>query len=338
MRRILAALTFSALLAATAAAGPALPELTDKQVETYRELSSKASKMLQDGKAARAVNLYERALRIHDGNEGTWYNLACAHARENRTAEALHALGRALDAGWTNAAWAQEDPDLESVRDTLGFEAWVARAEQAEGSGDWPTVDAQELATDQEAIEERVDEMRAQVNRLRGVLGSSESRDANRWIAAWAAASWDRVAALTDEPDEKAEAKRMALAAVTGDDATRLSGPAAAEALRRAESWLAEFGEAEGAGLARLRHLPISCAPSRRRAAKSSPAVRRLSSRANANITTRPSASRPRRSSSRTCCSSPPPRRRARPSRALSCGSSASTPTSSTRPSSSTRS
>ena len=40
-----------------------------------------------------------------------------------------------------------------------------------------------------------------------------------------------------------------------GSDATRLSGPAADEVIRRAEGWLAEFGEADGAGLARLRHL-----------------------------------------------------------------------------------
>ena len=254
MRRTLAALTTGALLlAGSAFAGPGLPELSDKQVETYRELSSKASQLLQSGNPSRASNLYERALRIHDGNEGTWYNAACAYALQNRTGEALDALEHARLAGWSDADWPQKDGDLESIRDTLGFEAWVARTSQAGGGEPWPNVDATLLADDAETIEERGDEWQGELSRLRGVLGSSESSEANRWIAAWTASSWDRIAARADDRDERAEASFEALAAVAGSDATRLSPSAAGEVVRRAENWLVENGDAEGAGLARLR-------------------------------------------------------------------------------------
>jgi thiol-disulfide isomerase/thioredoxin len=95
---------------------------------------------------------------------------------------------------------------------------------------------------------------------LRGVLGNTEMLAAQGWIDAWSAASWDRVAALTDDREEKAEAKLAALATVANDDPTRSSPAAAREIVRRAEDWLAQFGDAEGADVVRLRHAEASVA------------------------------------------------------------------------------
>jgi thiol-disulfide isomerase/thioredoxin len=257
MRRLLAALTIALLPCAASAApsGPALglPDLTDKQVEQYRDLSSKAVKALQSGEHAKAARLYERAARLHGGNDGLWYNLACARSLQSLTAPTLEALDRALAAGWRDAAWAGKDTDLATVHGTLAFEQWSERVEAAAAEGTtWPMPDAATLAATPDEIEEGRDRGDSAIARLSGVLGREESGRAQRALAAWTASSWDKVAALADDDDARAEALREAIASVAGSDATRLSSGAASEVLRRTATWLDEFAGLEGASAVRL--------------------------------------------------------------------------------------
>jgi hypothetical protein len=256
MRRQLAALFTTMLLCAgtALASGPHLPELSDTQVERYQDLNSKATAALQDGRNKKAAHLYERAARIHSGNDGLYYNLACAYAKANQTALALSALDRSLEAGWADAQWPAKDSDLASIHDTVGFEEWTERVAAQDSNPAWPIPDADSLASDAEEIEDESDDWTAELRRLRGVLGRTESTQANREIAAWKAASWDRIAAQSADEDVRAEAGREALAAIAGTDPTRLSPVATAEVLRRTDNWLEEFGDHEDAGAVRLTH------------------------------------------------------------------------------------
>lgn len=265
MRRQLAALITTTLLCAgtALAVGPDLPELTDKQVALYKDLNGKATTSLQDGAPKKAAHLYERAARIHSGNDGLFYNLACAYALEKQTALALDALDRALAAGWADAKWPGNDSDLASIHDTVGFARWTERVAASAPEAAWPTPSADGLGNDADEIEEFSDTWSAELTRLRGVLGRMETTAANREIAAWKAASWDRIAARSSDDDERAEAGREAIAAIVGRDATQLSAVATAEVLRRAENWLAEFSDNESAGAVRLTHAEATYAQRR---------------------------------------------------------------------------
>jgi thiol-disulfide isomerase/thioredoxin len=223
-------------------------------VERYQDRNSKATAALQDGRNKKAAHLYERAARIHSGNDGLYYNLACAYAKANQTALALSALDRSLEAGWADAQWPAKDSDLASIHDTVGFEEWTERVAAQDSNPAWPIPDAASLASDAEEIEDESDDWTAELRRLRGVLGRTESTQANREIAAWKAASWDRIAAQSADEDVRAEAGREALAAIAGTDPTRLSPVATAEVLRRTDNWLEEFGDHEDAGAVRLTH------------------------------------------------------------------------------------
>lgn len=63
----------------------------------------------------RAVVSLTIAAEIEPGNPFTWYNLACAEARRGRSAAALAALDRAIEAGLPSPAAALDDPDLASL-------------------------------------------------------------------------------------------------------------------------------------------------------------------------------------------------------------------------------
>ena len=65
-------------------------------------------------------------------NHGTsLYNLACALARGGRKEEAIGALGRAIDQGFSNRGLMESDKDLESVRGDAGFAGLLKRAGEA---------------------------------------------------------------------------------------------------------------------------------------------------------------------------------------------------------------
>ena len=76
----------------------------------------------------RAVEVLEAALEIHPHRAGTWYDLACAHARAGRTEKAFEALHRALEEGLSDLQQLESDPDLESLRDEEGWGAVVESA------------------------------------------------------------------------------------------------------------------------------------------------------------------------------------------------------------------
>jgi len=69
----------------------------------------------------RAAVVLEVATEIKPEQPGPWYNLACARAREGEKKEALEALRRAVDQGYTNFEQIRADPDLQSLHDEDGW-------------------------------------------------------------------------------------------------------------------------------------------------------------------------------------------------------------------------
>jgi len=92
---------------------------------------------MQLGQYPKAVRLYER---LASANEGAipHYNLACAYARASRDAhpddarellraEAVRSITRAVESGYLDWVWMNEDRDLDPIRDDPQFHRLVEK-------------------------------------------------------------------------------------------------------------------------------------------------------------------------------------------------------------------
>jgi tetratricopeptide (TPR) repeat protein len=75
-----------------------------------------ADNLAARGHFARALQLDRRLVRLLPERPIPWYNLACSYALLGMTDPALHALGRALDLGYSHLRHLRRDPDLKSLR------------------------------------------------------------------------------------------------------------------------------------------------------------------------------------------------------------------------------
>ncbi|HET9286176.1 MAG TPA: hypothetical protein VFO26_01345 [Gaiella sp.] len=69
----------------------------------------------------RAIEVLERHLAETPDHAGTYYNLACAHARAGRPEVALERLSRAVELDARFAGYAQGDEDLAAIREESSF-------------------------------------------------------------------------------------------------------------------------------------------------------------------------------------------------------------------------
>lgn len=82
-----------------------------------------ASKLGSAGRKEEAVREGTKALVLSPGDPVMLYNAACLYVSLGETSRALDALRQAIDAGYTNLGWMQNDPDLVSLRDSPEFVA-----------------------------------------------------------------------------------------------------------------------------------------------------------------------------------------------------------------------
>ena len=75
------------------------------------------------GEAYSRRGLYEKGLQVdlrvaqlRENDPLTWYNLACSYSLLKRIDEAVEALQRAMQRGYTDLAYLQKDPDLVNLR------------------------------------------------------------------------------------------------------------------------------------------------------------------------------------------------------------------------------
>ncbi len=81
------------------------------------------------GRIADGLRMDRKLVRLMPENATAHYNLACSLALSKRPADALRALWRAVDLGYTDADWMMQDPDLEGLKDHPQFREIVSRLE-----------------------------------------------------------------------------------------------------------------------------------------------------------------------------------------------------------------
>jgi len=118
--------------------GPGLRPPTEAEKSAARE----AGDALIEKDWPKAAAALARFLETYKDDPTSYYNYACCLARLAKTDEALAALARAVEKGFTEADAARKDPDLESLQGNPAFDALLSRmsatATAASGDGVQP--------------------------------------------------------------------------------------------------------------------------------------------------------------------------------------------------------
>lgn len=77
------------------------------------------------GRIADGLRMDQKLVRLQPRNPTTHYNLACSLALSERPAAALRTLRRAVELGYADHDWMENDPDLASLRGHETFQALV---------------------------------------------------------------------------------------------------------------------------------------------------------------------------------------------------------------------
>ena len=80
-----------------------------------------ASKLGWAGRKEEAIREGTKALVLSPGDPVMLYNAACMYVGLGESIRAIDALHQAVEAGYTNFGWMQNDPDLVSLRDDPAF-------------------------------------------------------------------------------------------------------------------------------------------------------------------------------------------------------------------------
>lgn len=75
------------------------------------------------GRIADGLKMDRRLVKLQPSNPTAHYNLACSLALSRRKAAALQELRQAVQLGYRDFDWMQQDPDLEALKKDPGFEA-----------------------------------------------------------------------------------------------------------------------------------------------------------------------------------------------------------------------
>ena len=102
-------------------------EAIEKRLETSpndsRALCFGAMNLLEDGQRDRGMAWLQRAYDSDPEDALNLYNVACVHAQNGNTAEALDCLERSINMGMTQLDWIQHDSDLDPLREEPRFKA-----------------------------------------------------------------------------------------------------------------------------------------------------------------------------------------------------------------------
>ena len=76
----------------------------------------------RQGRIADGLKMDRKLVRLQPGNATARYNLACSLALSRRQAAALRELHRAVELGYRDFDWMQQDPDLDALKPHPGFQ------------------------------------------------------------------------------------------------------------------------------------------------------------------------------------------------------------------------
>ena len=68
------------------------------------------------GRIADGLKMDRRLVKLQPSNATAHYNLACSLALSRRKSDALRSLRNAIDLGYRDFDWMQQDPDLEALK------------------------------------------------------------------------------------------------------------------------------------------------------------------------------------------------------------------------------
>lgn len=79
------------------------------------------------GRIADGLRMDRKLVRLMPENATAHYNLGCSLALVKRKAEALRALEKAVELGYRDHEWMEQDPDLDSLKNHPAFLALLAK-------------------------------------------------------------------------------------------------------------------------------------------------------------------------------------------------------------------
>lgn len=79
------------------------------------------------GRVADGLKMDRKLVRLMPDNATAHYNLACSLALVKRKADALRALQKAIELGYHDYDWMQQDPDLDGLKKHPAFKALLAK-------------------------------------------------------------------------------------------------------------------------------------------------------------------------------------------------------------------
>jgi tetratricopeptide (TPR) repeat protein len=78
------------------------------------------------GRIADGLRMDRKLVRLQPDNATAHYNLGCSLALVKRNSDALRALRRAIELGYNDHGWMEEDPDLAGLQKSPKFRALLA--------------------------------------------------------------------------------------------------------------------------------------------------------------------------------------------------------------------
>jgi TolB-like protein/Flp pilus assembly protein TadD len=92
-----------------------------------RAATMRAVSLCRLGQPEEGLHWAEQALAIDPEDAGVRYNVACLYALEGEADKAIDCLEDAIDVGFGNKGWIEQDPDLSSIRDHPRFQGLIER-------------------------------------------------------------------------------------------------------------------------------------------------------------------------------------------------------------------
>ncbi|MDI6788792.1 MAG: tetratricopeptide repeat protein, partial [Planctomycetota bacterium] len=80
------------------------------------DYAGEGERYLKEGNYAKAVESFLKALKDNPDDADVWYNLACVCSLMGKVDEGLGALKKAIQYGWSDFHWMDNDPDLATLR------------------------------------------------------------------------------------------------------------------------------------------------------------------------------------------------------------------------------
>lgn len=84
----------------------------------------------RSGRYEDGLGVDEALSRLRPDDPVAWYNLACSQALTGQAEQALQALERCMELGYTDLAWIRKDEDLAALHADPRFIALLARFEK----------------------------------------------------------------------------------------------------------------------------------------------------------------------------------------------------------------